>query len=281
MKWEGRRESRNVEDRRHAPGAGIAVGGVGLVIALVVTLLTGDPTALVKTLSSQTRTPQTQHVSTQEDRELVSFVSVVLADTEDVWTQLFKENSDVYNEPTLVLFSDHVQSACGSASSQVGPFYCPADQKVYIDLSFQKELRDRYHAAGDFAMAYVVAHEVGHHVQNLLGISTKVHNERGRLSEKEYNKLVKRLELQADFFAGVWAHYQDQNNLLDSNDIEEALTAASAIGDDRLQKQARGYVVPDSFTHGTSDQRVRWFYKGYTSGRMQDGNTFKLSEKQL
>jgi predicted metalloprotease len=202
-------------------------------------------------------------------------VKVVLADTEDVWNKLFQEQGAQYQEPTLVLFTDAVQSACGSASAATGPFYCPGDQQVYIDLSFQQTLSQRLGAGGDFAMAYVVAHEVGHHIQNLMGITNKVHSQRRSLSQEDYNELSVRLELQADFLAGVWTHHaQEMNNILEQGDIEEAMRAANAIGDDRLQKQSQGYVVPDAFTHGTSAQRMRWFKKGLETGDINQGDTF-------
>ena len=203
--------------------------------------------------------------------ELASFVKVVLADTEDVWNKQMKN----YRDPTLVLFSGSVQSACGNASASTGPFYCSEDERVYIDLSFYQELKDRFNAPGDFAQAYVIAHEVGHHVQHILGITDKVHAMSGKLSEEEYNKLSVKLELQADFLAGVWAHHADNtNHMIEEGDFEEAINAASAIGDDRLQQQSQGYVTPDSFTHGTSEQRVRWFTKGFKSGDINDGDTF-------
>ena len=202
-------------------------------------------------------------------------MSVVLADTEDVWNKLFQQQGTQYQEPNLVLFSGAVQSACGNARAATGPFYCPGDEKIYIDLSFQETLSQRLGASGDFAMAYVVAHEVGHHVQNLMGITDQVHSQRGRLSQEEYNELSVRLELQADFLAGVWTnHAQNMNNILEEGDIEEAMRAANAIGDDRLQKQSQGYVVPDAFTHGTSEQRMRWFRKGLETGDISQGDTF-------
>lgn len=281
MQWRGRRESGNVEDQRGGGmgGRGIALGGIGTVIVVVIGLLLGqNPLELLQAVNQgQPQQEQTQPVasSTEED-EAVQFVKVVLADNEDVWHKLFEEQSMQYQEPKLVLFRDAVESGCGQASSAVGPFYCPADQKMYIDLSFYDELKSRFNAPGDFAMAYVIAHENGHHIQNLLGISDKVHQMRERMSEEEYNKLSVRLELQADFFAGVWAHHaQQMKNVLEQGDIEEALNAANAIGDDKLQKQAQGYVVPDAFTHGTSAQRMRWFKKGFDTGDIKQGDTFK------
>ena len=202
---------------------------------------------------------------------------MVLAKSEDVWNDVFRQNGRQYREPTLVLFSDQVRSACGMAGAAVGPFYCPADEKVYIDLAFYEELRRRFQAPGDFAQAYVVAHEVGHHVQNLLGISDRVDAMRGRVSEAETNRLSVRLELQADFFAGVFARYVQNQGMLEAGDIEEALRAASAVGDDTIQRRTTGYIVPDSFTHGTSEQRLRWFRKGYETGDMRQGDTFSAT----
>jgi predicted metalloprotease len=253
----------------------MAGGGLGtLVLIVIVLLLGGDPQAL---LNQQGPVPQPgqQAPLNPEEEELKQFVATVLASTEDVWSTLFESMDRKYREPKLVLFSGEVRSACGFANAAVGPFYCPADEKAYIDLSFYQQLRDRFHAPGDFAQAYVIAHEIGHHVQNLLGISERVHREQQRLSESESNQLSVRLELQADFFAGVWAHHaQKMERILESGDIEEGLRAASAIGDDQLQKQSRGYVVPDSFTHGSSEQRVRWFRRGLETGDLSKGDTF-------
>lgn len=274
MLWEGRRGSSNIEDRRGISGGHIAVGGgIGsLVIGLIIYLLGGNPSQVMNTGPSNA--PQSQAEKQAEDKE-AQFVSVVLADTEDIWSKLFSNMNKQYSDPTLVMFTDATQSGCGFASSQTGPFYCPSDEKVYLDLSFFREMRDRFHAAGDFAEAYVIAHEVGHHVQNLLGITNKVDAMRGRVGETQMNKLSVKLELQADFLAGVWAHYeQSLKNVIQAGDIEEALNAANAIGDDRLQKEAQGYVVPDSFTHGTSQQRMYWFKKGYETGDINQGNTF-------
>ncbi|MGD1889206.1 MAG: neutral zinc metallopeptidase [Cyclobacteriaceae bacterium] len=279
MRWQGRRQSTNVEDRRGGRGRKVAVGGgFGTIVLIVLSLLFGGEfTDLVQVdagggvPASQTTTP----TSSEED-QLALFVKVVLADTEDVWNKLFQQQGQNYQEPVLVLFTDRVQSACGFAQAATGPFYCPADNKIYIDLSFQRTLSQRLGAHGDFAMAYVVAHEVGHHIQNLLGISRQVQSQRGRISQLEYNRLSVRLELQADFLAGVWAHHADRMfDILEQGDIEEALRAANAIGDDRLQKQSQGYVVPDAFTHGTSEQRMRWFRKGYETGDPSQGNTFE------
>ena len=217
---------------------------------------------------------KTRPPSETED-QLAEFVGVVLADTEDVWNKLYQQQGAQYREPELVLFTGTVQSACGYAQAATGPFYCPADQKVYIDLSFQETLSEQLGADGDFAMAYVVAHEVGHHVQNLMGLTNKVHSQRGQISQAEYNELSVRLELQADFLAGVWAHHADEmHDILEAGDVEEAMRAANAIGDDRLQKQSQGYVVPDAFTHGTSEQRMRWFRRGLETGDIAQGDTF-------
>ena len=278
MLWRGRRESENVEDRRGISGGGLAVGGgIGTVVIVLVAMLLGvDPGALLNPTGEEqpaVSTRTARPTSPAED-ELKRFVSVVLADTEDVWTGIFKQTGREYRDPHLVLFSDQVQSACGMAGSAAGPFYCPGDQKVYIDLAFYRELKERLGAPGDFAQAYVIAHEVGHHVQRLLGISDKVHSAESRMSRSQANDLSVRLELQADFFAGVWANQAKNKGLLEAGDIEEALGAASAVGDDRLQRQAQGRVVPDSFTHGTSEQRVRWFRRGLDTGDIKQGDTF-------
>ena len=271
MRWMGQRESGNVEDRRGMSGGGIAVGGglLGLIV-LVVSLLTGQDSGSLPIPSDPNpgNAPAARHAASPREEEQKKFVSVVLADTEDVWNDLFRrEFRKPYTEPKLVLFSGSNQSGCGFASAATGPFYCPNDQRVYIDLQFFNELQDRFQAAGDFAQAYVVAHEIGHHVQKLAGILDQVHAKQQRMSEVEANQLSVRLELQADFLAGVWAHHaQKMKNILEPGDLEEALRAANAVGDDRLQKQARGYVVPDSFTHGTSAQRVYWFRLGYDTG---------------
>jgi len=215
----------------------------------------------------------------QAEEELAQFASVVLKDTEDIWHALFRENGKTYREPTLVLFSGSVESACGYSSSATGPFYCPGDEKVYIDLSFLQELQQRLGAHGDFAMAYIIAHEVGHHVQNLLGLTGQLDQMRGRVSEVEYNKSLVKLELQADFLAGIWAHHADRTkDILEDGDVEEAVNAASAVGDDRIQMQSQGYVVPDAFTHGTSEQRKQWFLKGFRTGDINQGDTFSQEE---
>ncbi len=279
MRWKGRRQSDNVEDLRGSKAKKAAFGGIGvIIIAVIVMLLGGNPEDVVKVMqNTQTSavTSEEPAVLTQEDRELGEFVSVVLADVEDVWTEIFTQNGMQYRKPRLVLYSDAVNSACGFAQAATGPFYCPGDEKVYIDLSFFKEMKDRLNAPGDFAMAYVIAHEVGHHVQTLLGTMNEVQGLRGRMDKVEYNKIMVCLELQADFYAGVFAHYADKMmNVLEEGDIEEAMNAASAVGDDRLQKMQTGRVVPDAFTHGTSRQRMEWFMKGYRTGDIQQGDTF-------
>ncbi len=280
MRWMGRRESGNVEDRR-GMGGGLAIGGgITGIIALLFTLLTGqNPLELLGMAEQGVQTEQASAVNSDVKNDpMAHFVGVVLADTEDVWDSVFAANNMSYSHPKLVLFNQSVSSACGNASSATGPFYCPADRKVYIDLSFYDDLKNRFGAPGDFAMAYVIAHEVGHHIQQLLGTSEKMDRLRGKISEVEYNKLSVRLELQADFYAGVWARHADRmKGILDEGDIEEALQAANAIGDDRLQQQSRGEIVPDAFTHGTSAQRVRWFKKGYTTGDLNQGDTFNTN----
>ena len=281
MRWRGERQSSNIEDRRGMSAGRVAVGGgLGTLLLLIIALIFGaDPRQLLEQMPTE---PSSQVQSSRpvnpEEEELKQFVGVVLAKSEDVWNNLFQQNGRQYREPTLVLFTDQVQSACGRAGASVGPFYCPGDEKVYIDLSFYEELRRRFQAPGDFAQAYVIAHEVGHHVQHLLGISDRVDAMRGRVSEAEANQLSVRLELQADFFAGVFARYVKDQGVLEPGDIEEALTAASAIGDDKIQRQTTGYVVPDSFTHGSSEQRLRWFKRGYESGDIRQGDTFSARE---
>jgi len=281
MLWQGRRESDNVEDARGSGGGGRLVlgGGIGTVVLVVLYLLLGgDPQALFN--SQQAQLPQTAQYDSQAPRDEASkFVAVVLADTEDAWNEIFRQMGREYQEPRLVLFTDMIQSGCGFASGATGPFYCPQDRRVYIDLGFFRELQQRLGAGGDFAEAYVIAHEVGHHVQNLLGISDRVQAMRRRVSEAEYNQLSVRLELQADFLAGVWARYTDRvKHVVEAGDIEEAMRAAAAVGDDRLQYRSRGYVVPDSFTHGTSEQRVRWFRRGYETADLSQGDTFNARE---
>ena len=276
MRWRGERQSTNIDDRRGIGGKVAVGGGLGTIIVIIIALLFGaNPQELLEQLPSNSpEQVQTSQPRSAEEEELKQFTGVVLAKSEDVWNQIFRQNGRQYREPTLVLFTDQVRSACGMAGSAVGPFYCPADEKVYIDLAFYETLRRQFSAPGDFAHAYVVAHEVGHHVQNLLGISDRVHAAQQRMSETEANQLSVRLELQADFFAGMFARYVQNQGLLEAGDIEEALRAASAVGDDRIQKQSRGYVVPDSFTHGTSEQRLRWFKRGYDTGDMRQGDTF-------
>jgi len=278
MLWKGQRQSDNVEDRRGMSGGGMAIGGgLGGIVVLVIALLLGaDPRQLLERsrgVDPSTGTTTSRPTNPQQD-ELKQFSATVLASTEDVWSDIFRQQGRIYTKPTLVLFTDAVRSACGEAGAAVGPFYCPGDQKLYLDLSFFNELQTRFRAPGDFAQAYVIAHEVGHHVQNLLGTMDKVDAARGRMSEAEANQLSVRLELQADFLAGVWAHYAQQKGILEAGDIEEALGAASAVGDDRLQREGQGYVVPDSFTHGTSEQRIRWFRKGLETGNLREGDTF-------
>jgi uncharacterized protein len=281
MLWQGRRESENVEDARGSGGGGRLVmgGGIGTVVLVVLYLLLGgDPQALFN--SQQAQLPQSAQVDNQAPRDEASkFVAVVLADTEDAWKEVFRQMGREYQEPRLVLFSDMIQSGCGFASGATGPFYCPQDRRVYIDLGFFRQLQERLGAGGDFAEAYVIAHEVGHHVQKLLGITDRVDAARRRASEAESNRLSVRLELQADFLAGVWARYADRvKHVVEAGDIEEAMRAASAVGDDRLQRRSRGYVVPDSFTHGSSEQRVRWFRRGYETGDLSQGDTFNARE---
>lgn len=295
MRWKSGRRSSNVEDRRGEGAAGAAGGAIAMrLLPALIRSKTGRWILLVGVIvfigarflgidlmplltaappSASTSGPSRQFSATEQ--QLAEFVAVVLADTEDTWDELFKSLGETYQDPKLVLFSGRVQSACGAAQAAMGPFYCPADQKVYIDLSFYQDLKSRYGAPGDFAQAYVIAHEVGHHVQTLLGISAQVQERRARLSQAQGNQLSVRLELQADCFAGVWGyHAGKQRQLLESGDLEEALTAASAIGDDRLQQQSRGTVTPDSFTHGSSAQRVSWFRRGFESGAVSDCDTF-------
>ena len=318
MRWRDQQESQNVEDERgdagggfSFPGGGAArsggIGIIGFLILLGLSLFFGiDPRTIFEGTSGpvtegdsnfpdirlphsqidQTGVPvprtndhqvQSPQTTSEDDRE--RFVSVVLRDTEDVWTDLFKQYGTTYTNPKLVLFDGSIRSACGNAMSVMGPFYCPEDEKVYLDLSFFRELKDRFHAPGDFAQAYVIAHEVGHHVQKLLGIADQVEAARQGASEKKANALQVRMELQADCFAGVWAnHAQDSKNIIEPGDIDAALGAASAIGDDRVQKQSQGYVVPDSFTHGSSAQRVGWFRRGYESGKIENCDTFNASQ---
>lgn len=280
MRWKNRERSQNVDDRRGSTVKRVGGGlGIGAILMAVIALIMGEnPLQVIQNLMSESggnvQTVQTQ--TSPEEEALAEMVSVVLKDTEDVWNKLFREQfGKQYQEPKLVLFSGSVESACGFAQSATGPFYCPADQSVYIDLSFYDEMKNKLDAPGEFALAYVIAHEVGHHVQNLLGILNEVQRQKQSLSQADANQLNVRLELQADFFAGIWAHHAHKmKNIIETGDIEAGLNAASAVGADRMQMKARGYVVPDSFTHGTSDQRVRWFRKGIQSGLLSDGDTF-------
>jgi predicted metalloprotease len=278
MKWQGRQGSGNILDRRGRGGRMIAGGGIGtIIIALIVLLLGGDPSQLLN-MSPDTQTEQV--ATTPEENEMAQFVSVVLKDTETIWGKIFEQSGSTYTQPKLVLFSGQVESACGLASAASGPFYCPNDQMVYIDLSFCDQLRNQLGANGDFAVAYVIAHEVGHHVQNLLGILGKVDREKSRLSEKRANELSVKVELQAGFLAGMWAHYAGTMlNTLETGDIEEAMNAASAVGDDVLMKKYQGRVVPDAFTHGSAQQRKFWFKKGWETGDFNQGDTFNTMEK--
>jgi predicted metalloprotease len=282
MRWKDERRSENIEDRRNIRPAGVAIGGgIGTLIIVVVAVLLGaDPRRVMNLVQQQQQqggAPQkVERKFSPAEEERKDFVSVVLAQTEDVWDEQFQKMNRQYKKPTLVLFTEGVKTdGCGFASSAVGPFYCPGDAKVFLDLGFFKEMKERFHAPGDFAQAYVVAHEVGHHIQNLLGTSDKVRALQARGSKEEANRLSVMLELQADFLAGVWAHHaQRRRQILEPGDVESALRAATAIGDDTLQKQAQGYVVPDSFTHGTSAQRVRWFRLGLKTGDVDQGDTF-------
>jgi uncharacterized protein len=297
MKWKGKRQSSNIDDRRGKGGAGgggfspaligplikILFSKTGLVILglfVIISFVTGNnPLSLLGRLvgggGSQGFTTETTYTPSAEEEEMAEFASTILADTEDVWNRLL----DNYREPTLVLYTGSVSSACGNASSATGPFYCPADEKLYIDLSFFRDMETQLRAGGDFAYAYVIAHEVGHHIQKISGITDEVHGLKGQVSEKEYNQNSVKLELQADFLAGVWAHHSQKTSaMMEKGDLEEALNAAHAIGDDRLQKQTSGRVVPDSFTHGTSAQRMKWFKKGFDTGDLTLGDTFSARD---
>ncbi len=281
MRWKGRRQSANVEDRRGIGGRGLAVGGgIGaVIIAVIYLLIGGNPDEVLQNIAEPTSLSTQQGTLSAEDREMGEFVSVVLADTEDVWNALFRETGRSYREPGLVLFTNQTSSSCGYASGASGPFYCPADEKVYIDLGFFQEIITRLGASGDFAMAYVIAHEVGHHVQKILGIIDRVEAAKPGLSEREVNQLSVRMELQADFLAGVWAHHAERlKGILEEGDIEEAMNAAAAVGDDRIQRATQGTVVPDSFTHGTSAQRKKWFLRGYQTGDLSRGDTFNVQD---
>ncbi|MCM3729604.1 zinc metallopeptidase [Neobacillus cucumis] len=274
MKWKGRRESSNVGDRRGIGGKTIIGGGIGsIIIVLLFTLLGGNPGDIMNNMTtnngSDTNTP---YHETAKEKEQADFVSVVLADTEDIWSEEFKKRGLTYENPKLVLYSGSVQSACGFQSAAVGPFYCPGDYKLYIDLSFYQKLKDKFQAPGDFAMAYVIAHEVGHHVQTLLHSGDQVST-----AKKRTNEYSVRYELQADYLAGVWAHYAQGKGYLEKGDLEEALNAANSVGDDNIQKKAQGYVVPESFTHGSSEQRMRWFNKGFKTGTIEGGDTFNTA----
>lgn len=277
MKWKGRRKSANVEDRRgSSTGGKIAAGGgiIGLIFLAVQIFGGEDTTEILNQIQNFAPVSSEERELTPDEKELGEFTKVIVADTEDIWSNIFAENGVNYREPGLVLFTDAVQTACGSASAASGPFYCPADEKIYMDLGFFKELRTRFGAqGGDFAIAYVIAHEVGHHVQNILGTAGEVRQQQQRLNQSQANELSVSLELQADFYAGVWAHHNKE--YLDQGDIQEALSAASAVGDDAIQKRTSGRVVPDAFTHGTSEQRMKWFKKGYNSGDINLGNTFE------
>lgn len=286
MKLTGRRRSSNVEDRRASGGGRATKMGLGglLVAGLITWLLGGNPLSVLQNadLGAIVGGEQTEYVPTEREQQLAEFASQILAGTEDVWSELFKEMGRTYQPPRMVLFNGAVQSGCGGATSATGPFYCSADQTVYIDLSFFDQMETQLKAGGDFAYAYVIAHEVGHHVQYLLGILEQVQAQRARSSEKEANRLTVRLELQADFFAGIWAHYDDKRfGSLEDGDIEEGLNAATSIGDDRLQMEAQGYTVPDSFTHGTSEQRMTWLKKGYQTGDLSRGDSFSVSYESL
>jgi uncharacterized protein len=276
MKWLGRRQSGNIEDRRGFSGGGIAAGGgiLGLVVYLLITFLGGDPNQVAGLQETGGDPAGVTETRNKREDEMAQFASVVLADNEDVWNRLFSAIGRQYEEPVMVLFNRVTGSACGTAQSATGPFYCPADHRIYLDLSFFNDLKNRFGASGDFANAYVIAHEVGHHVQQLLGTSDKVQQAMNQ-NPSDRNRLSVALELQADFYAGVWAHYNQQmKQTMEAGDLEEALNAANAIGDDRLQKMSTGEVVPDAFTHGTSEQRMFWFKKGFDTGDLNQGNTF-------
>ena len=282
MRWKDERRSENVEDQRNIRPATLAAGGgiLTLIIVIVGVLLGADPRQMLRLVQNNQQAAPDQKVNRPVDpaeEERVDFVKAVLGSTEDTWTQLFRAMNKQYKEPKLHLFTEGVKTeGCGFASSAVGPFYCPGDEKVYLDLGFFQEMKKRFHAPGDFAQAYVIAHEIGHHIQNLLGTSDRVRSLQARASQEEANALSVRLELQADFLAGVWAHHAEKaRQILERGDVETALNAANAIGDDTLQKQAQGYVVPDSFTHGSSEQRIRWFSLGLQTGDINQGDTFK------
>ncbi|MDR2947996.1 MAG: zinc metallopeptidase [Prevotella sp.] len=285
MRLDGRRTSDNVDDRRGKRPSGKISLGIGgtIVVGLIIWFMGGNPVSfLTQQAVDGITTTNGNYTPTAEEEKAATFAKTILAGTEDVWTAVFQQNNMTYVPPKMVLFSGATQSGCGNASSSTGPFYCPADKTVYIDLSFFDEMDKQLNAGGDFAYAYVIAHEVGHHVQNLLGTLDKVHEQQQRMSEKESNQLNVRLELQADFYAGIWAFYDNKNfNSIEDGDIEEGLNAASQIGDDRLQMQSQGYTVPDSFNHGTSAQRSRWLKKGLQTGNIADGDTFSVPYSQL
>jgi predicted metalloprotease len=284
MLWKGRRQSDNVEDRRGVSGRQVALGGGlgAIALAVIVLLLGGNPQEVMQNLQTAPAGQEQARALTEEERQMGEFVAVILADTEDVWRQVFQGEGETYREPKLVLFSNATESACGYAQSASGPFYCSGDEKVYIDLGFFQEMQQKLGARGDFAWAYVIAHEVGHHVQNLLGVMQQANERMQGLSREEANQVLVRLELQADFLAGVWAHHaQRMKDLLEQGDIEEGMNAAAAVGDDRIMKQQQGYVVPDAFTHGTSEQRRRWFSRGLKTGDMRQGDTFAGAYDEL
>ncbi|RTY94956.1 neutral zinc metallopeptidase [Flavobacterium sp. GT3R68] len=278
MRWLGRRESSNMEDRRTSSGGKIALGGgaIGIIVLLLNIFMGGDSSQILDQLQQGGQTESTGAPLSAQDEEMGKFVSVIQADTEEVWSKIFQENGMTYQEPKLVLFRSSIETGCGGASSASGPFYCPEDQKVYMDLAFFDELKSRFGAeGGDFAIAYVIAHEIGHHVQTLLGTSAKVREMQQNVGGTQANKLSVALELQADFYAGLWTHYNEKKNaMLEEGDIEEALSAANAVGDDAIQSRTQGQVVPDSFTHGTSEQRKYWFSRGFKSGDIKLGDTF-------
>lgn len=284
MRWLNTRMSDNVEDRRGSGGGmrnlGIGGGIGGIIIIVLALLLKQDPQQIMQQVQQGAGGTEQSEKVTEGSDEMSKFAATMMANTEDVWQKLFTSMNKTYTDPKMVIFTEASQSGCGFAQSAMGPFYCPADQKVYLDLSFFNEMQQRFNVSGDFAQAYVIAHEVGHHVQNLLGISDKVQSMRQQVSEKEYNKLSVKLELQADFFAGIWAYYAQKMNFvqLDPGDIEEALNAANAVGDDKLQQAGQGHVVPDAFTHGTSAQRMRWFKKGFDTGDLSKGDTFSATD---
>ncbi len=279
MKWEGRRQSDNLEDRRGMSTTGkVAVGGgaIGLIFLLIQVFLGGDSQDLANAVMQQMEQPaatQTARALTPEEKKVGEFVSTILASTEDTWTEIFKKNGMTYKDPKMVLFTDATTSGCGGANASTGPFYCPNDQTVYMDLSFLNILRNRFGAeGGDFAIAYIIAHEVGHHVQNLLGILQQTHNLQRQTSQVQGNQIQVATELQADYFAGVWAHYEQR--YIEPGDVEDAMNAAAAVGDDHIQKTTQGYTQPESYTHGTSKQRVEWFNRGYKTGDLKQGDTF-------